>query len=178
MNCATVFEQYTRHVGQAHMWHVDKIYFSFLYLSTHSVQETDGSYFESFTALAWKRENRRMSAVRIAETRAETLPENERDPQADEEIADSPEQKEQLYIDVLYTIANSVGAPAPGGQVKLQLVTADKNKFTKLDSIGYSSLPITRRRCTCRRNVHSAFPPIVIIVSCTQPPRRNRRSSS
>lgn len=45
------------------------------------------------------------------------MPENERDPQADEEIADSPEQKEQLYIDVLYTIANSVGAPAPGGQV-------------------------------------------------------------
>lgn len=58
-----------------------------------------------------------MSAVRIAETRAETLPENERDPQADEDIADRPEQKEQLYIDVLYTIANSVGAPAPGGQV-------------------------------------------------------------
>lgn len=83
-----------------------------------SVQETDGSYFESFTALAWKRENRRMSAVRIAESRAEAMPENERDPQADEEIADSPEQKEQLYIDVLYTIANSVGAPAPGGQVK------------------------------------------------------------
>lgn len=59
-----------------------------------------------------------MSAVRVAETRAETLPETERDPQADEEIADSPGQKEQLYIDLLYTIANSVGAPAPGGQVK------------------------------------------------------------
>lgn len=86
-------------------------------LTGYSVQETDGSYFESFTALAWKRENRRMSAVRIAESRAETLPENERDPQADEDIMDRPEQKEQLYVDVLYTIANSVGAPAPGGQV-------------------------------------------------------------
>lgn len=63
-----------------------------------------------------------MSAVRVAETRAETLPENERDPHADEEIADTPNEKEQLYVDVLYTIANSVGAPAPGGQVSLYLL--------------------------------------------------------
>uniref|UniRef100_A0A1B0DQY3 Uncharacterized protein n=1 Tax=Phlebotomus papatasi TaxID=29031 RepID=A0A1B0DQY3_PHLPP len=82
------------------------------------VQETDGSYFESFTALAWKRENRRLSSMRAAEARAETLPENERDMReahADEE-ANRPEHREQLYVDVLYTIANTVGAPAPGGQ--------------------------------------------------------------
>lgn len=29
------------------------------------------------------------------------------------------DQKEQLYIEVLYTIANTVGAPAPDGQVRL-----------------------------------------------------------
>lgn len=108
--------------AHTHVTHVDNLLF-FLSLTTCSVQETDGSYFESFTALAWKRENRRMSAVRTAETRAETLPENERDPQADEEIADSPEEKEQLYLDVLYTIANSVGAPPPGGQVILAFAT-------------------------------------------------------
>ncbi|CAD7082875.1 unnamed protein product [Hermetia illucens] len=79
------------------------------------VQETDGSYFESFTALAWKRENRRMSAVRAAETRAETLSENEREPQCDE-FLDRMEEKEKLYVEVLHTIANTVGAPAPGGQ--------------------------------------------------------------
>ncbi|XP_055685736.1 BAI1-associated protein 3 [Lutzomyia longipalpis] len=85
--------------------------------STSGVQETDGSYFESFTALAWKRENRRLSSMRAAEARAETLPENERDlreAHVDEE--DRPEHREQLYVDVLYTIANTVGAPAPGGQ--------------------------------------------------------------
>lgn len=93
-------------------------------MGTHScsVQDTDSSYFESFTALAWKRENRRMSAVRIAETRAESMPESERDAQANEEISDTPEEKELLYIDVLYTIANAVGAPAPGGQVNWNLV--------------------------------------------------------
>lgn len=81
-----------------------------------SVQETDGSYFESFTALSWKRDNRRFSAIRVSETRAETLPENERDQKIEDDI-ERPEQLEQLYVDVLYTVANTVGAPAPGGQV-------------------------------------------------------------
>lgn len=38
------------------------------------MHESDGSYFESFTALSWKRENRRILAVRTAESRAETVP--------------------------------------------------------------------------------------------------------
>lgn len=91
-----------------------------LYLSlstTYSVQETDGSYFENFTSLGWKRENRRMSATRAAESRAEANPENERDPPATEESIDRQDEKEKLYVDVLHTIANTVGAPAPGGQV-------------------------------------------------------------
>lgn len=82
----------------------------------HSVQENDGSYFESFTALSWKNENRRMSAVRAVETRAEVLPENDNDRLLEDDIERS-EQKEHLYLDVLYAIANTVGAPAPGGQV-------------------------------------------------------------
>lgn len=83
----------------------------------NSIQETDGGYFEAFTSLAWKRDNRRMSAVRTAETRAEMLPEKEHDSQAYDEISETPDEKEQLYIEVLQTIANAVGAPAPGGQV-------------------------------------------------------------
>lgn len=70
-----------------------------------------------------------MSAVRIAETRAETLPETERDMQDDE--VERPECKEQLYVDVLYTIANAVGAPAPGGQVNLYSVN---NKMRNIHS--------------------------------------------
>lgn len=77
------------------------------------MQESDGSYFECFTALSWKRENRRMSAVRIAEARAETVPESEKESNIFDGL-DKPEQKEQLYLDVLYAISNSVGAPAPG----------------------------------------------------------------
>uniref|UniRef100_A0A182MS28 Uncharacterized protein n=1 Tax=Anopheles culicifacies TaxID=139723 RepID=A0A182MS28_9DIPT len=81
-----------------------------------SVQENDGSYFESFTALSWKSENRRLSAVRAVETRAEILPENDTDRLLEDDIERS-EQKEHLYLDVLYAIANTVGAPAPGGQL-------------------------------------------------------------
>ncbi|XP_035788394.1 BAI1-associated protein 3-like isoform X4 [Anopheles albimanus] len=83
--------------------------------SSSGVQENDGSYFESFTALSWKNENRRMSAVRAVETRAEVLPENDSERQPDDDVERS-EQKEHLYLDVLYAIANTVGAPAPGGQ--------------------------------------------------------------
>lgn len=58
-----------------------------------------------------------MSATRAAESRAEANPENERDPPAPEESIDRHDDKEKLYVEVLHTIANTVGAPAPGGQV-------------------------------------------------------------
>lgn len=68
-----------------------------------------------------------MSAVRSAETRAEMIPEKEHDQQTNEDIHDTPEEKEQLYIEILQTISNSVGAPAPGGQVCISnLFTAHK----------------------------------------------------
>uniref|UniRef100_A0A182R467 Uncharacterized protein n=1 Tax=Anopheles funestus TaxID=62324 RepID=A0A182R467_ANOFN len=91
-------------------------YNSVVSANNNSVQENDGSYFESFTALSWKSENRRLSAVRAVETRAEILPENDNDRLLEDDIERS-EQKEHLYLDVLYAIANTVGAPAPGGQV-------------------------------------------------------------
>lgn len=91
-----------------------------------SVQETDGSYFENFTSLGWKRENRRMSATRAAEARAEAHHENEREPpNIAEDSIDKQEENEKLYMEVLQTIANTVGAPAPGGQVRKV-----RNKYT------------------------------------------------
>jgi len=41
------------------------------------VQETDGSFFESFTALSWKQENRRLMAMQEIEGRAEDPPPSE-----------------------------------------------------------------------------------------------------
>lgn len=107
-----------------------------------------------------------MSAVRVAETRAETLPENERDHQADEEIADSPGQKEQLYIDVLYTIANSVGAPAPGGQVISLFNSVSNVIYLFICFIFILSSLITKRKCTCMRNEYLVCHQNDIIVLC------------
>lgn len=63
-----------------------------------------------------------MSSIRAAEARAEIVPENEKEPPGqvhvnEDDAFDNPEQREQLYLDVLHTITNTVGAPAPGGQV-------------------------------------------------------------
>ena len=43
------------------------------------MQETDGSFFESFTALSWKQENRRLMAMQEVEARAEEPPPIRRD---------------------------------------------------------------------------------------------------
>jgi hypothetical protein len=57
-----------RHVPQA----VTTFFFFFF-----RVQETDGSFFESFTALSWKQENRRLMAMQEVEGRAEDPPPSE-----------------------------------------------------------------------------------------------------
>jgi BAI1-associated protein 3 len=55
-----------------------------------------------------------MEAIQAAEARAEIHPVTERELDPDDEM-ERPEDKEELYIDVLYTIANTVGAQV--GQV-------------------------------------------------------------
>lgn len=112
----------------------------------NSIQETDGSYFEAFTALAWKRDNRRMSAVRTAETRAEMLPEKDHDAQSNEDMSDTPDEREQLYIEVLQTIANAVGAPAPGGQV---CITDNSLKMVYLPQFFFRSVVIVAPATYC-----------------------------
>lgn len=57
-----------------------------------------------------------MSAVRAAETRAEQMPIDEKETIKEDEI-ETVNEREQLYVDVLYTIANCVGCQQPGGQV-------------------------------------------------------------
>ncbi|CAG9770591.1 unnamed protein product [Ceutorhynchus assimilis] len=81
------------------------------------VQDIDGSYFESFTVLAWKQENQRQSVLRNAETIASEAPPPEQELGINPfEYGAQPNEKDKLYVEMLYTIANTVGAPAPGGQ--------------------------------------------------------------
>ncbi|CAH4028679.1 unnamed protein product [Pieris brassicae] len=94
-----------------------KFIFSYEGSTVTTVQDTDGSYFESFTALSWRQENRRLAALRLAEARAERPPPAPHDlglPSVSAQL--SHKEHEHLYTEVLYCIENAVGAPAPGGQ--------------------------------------------------------------
>ncbi|KAG7211433.1 hypothetical protein KM043_010720 [Ampulex compressa] len=80
--------------------------------ATSGVQETDGSFFESFTALSWKQENRRLVVLQEVEARAKEPPPPSRDTSltSSQAYRHTKKEMEQLYIEVLYTIANTVGA--------------------------------------------------------------------
>ncbi|KAK2576363.1 hypothetical protein KPH14_005712 [Odynerus spinipes] len=80
--------------------------------ATSGVQETDGSFFESFTALSWKQENRRLVALQEVEARAKEPPSSssEMNINSSQSCRLNKEEIEKLYVEVLYTIANTVGA--------------------------------------------------------------------
>ncbi|XP_076667027.1 BAI1 associated protein 3 isoform X1 [Andrena cerasifolii] len=79
--------------------------------ATSGVQETDGSFFESFTALSWKQQNRRLVVLQEVEVRAKEPPPPSRDSTlTSSQYRFTKKELEQLYIEVLYTIANTVGA--------------------------------------------------------------------
>ncbi|XP_016914584.1 BAI1-associated protein 3 isoform X1 [Apis cerana] len=80
--------------------------------ATSGVQETDGSFFESFTALSWRQENRRLVVLQEVEARAKEPPPPSRDTSltSSQSYRFTKKELEQLYIEVLYTVANTVGA--------------------------------------------------------------------
>lgn len=110
-------------------------YFFFIPLR---VQEIDGSYFESFTSLAWKQQNLRQKILKDTEASISASPPSQNELGiASIDYSLPQNDKDKLYIEMLYTIANSVwfdlfiylfiyfwilylkvGAPALGGQYK------------------------------------------------------------
>lgn len=73
------------------------------------VQEIDGSYFESFTALAWKQENQRQSVLKTTEVSAANAPPKESDLGILAiDYTPPPNERDKLYVEMLYTIANTV----------------------------------------------------------------------
>ncbi|XP_070579273.1 BAI1-associated protein 3-like [Ptychodera flava] len=79
------------------------------------VQEADGNFFESFTALSWKQENRRLRANNEEEQ------ESDKPPPVESHIALRPDfpllsrkDFESLYIELLYTIKHRVGTTSDG----------------------------------------------------------------
>lgn len=65
------------------------------------MQDTDGSYFENFTALSWRHENRRLAALRLVEARSERPPPAPHDlglPSVSAQL--SHKEHEHLYTEV------------------------------------------------------------------------------
>ncbi|XP_048763860.1 BAI1-associated protein 3-like isoform X3 [Ostrea edulis] len=82
-------------------------------LQNPRVQESDSNFFESFTALSWRQENKRL--------RAASDEDHERHPPSESQFAIKPEVQhlskkefELLYIEVLYTIKHKIGTTAGG----------------------------------------------------------------
>ncbi|XP_067135056.1 BAI1-associated protein 3-like isoform X2 [Centruroides vittatus] len=79
--------------------------------SNHWVQESDGNFFESFTALSWKQENRRLQVAREIESlKDEALPKESEVGVSFVPYKIGKKEKDELYVEVLYTIKHKIGA--------------------------------------------------------------------
>ncbi|KAL5018735.1 hypothetical protein ScPMuIL_004457 [Solemya velum] len=79
------------------------------------VQESDGNFFESFTALSWKQENKRLRAASEDDKEAEKPPPSEVQFGIKPKIHHLNKKGfELLYIEVLYTIKHKIGVTSGG----------------------------------------------------------------
>lgn len=93
-----------------------------------------------------------MSSIRAAETRAEAMPVDEKESIKEDEI-ETVNEREQLYMDVLYSITNTVGCQQPGGQVMKILSNTQSSTFN-VSFLLFLFLPAVRP--LQRRNVHNS----------------------
>ncbi|XP_075725244.1 BAI1-associated protein 3-like isoform X2 [Rhipicephalus microplus] len=74
------------------------------------VQDSDGGFFEDFTALSWKQENRRLQASREDDADKEKpIPTETELGIAHQEYQINKKEWEELYVEVLYTIEHKLG---------------------------------------------------------------------
>ncbi|XP_022257796.1 uncharacterized protein LOC111089483, partial [Limulus polyphemus] len=75
------------------------------------IQDADGCFFENFTALSWKQENRKLQAEREDEAeKDQPLPIEADVGITPLEFKIAKKEFEQLYVEVLYTIKHKLGA--------------------------------------------------------------------
>ncbi|XP_043240854.1 uncharacterized protein LOC122391222, partial [Amphibalanus amphitrite] len=79
--------------------------------SNSGVQETDGSFFEAFASLPWRQENRRMQSLKEEEEQKDRPPPSEATAGLQpKRVVVSQQERENLYVEVLYTVKHKVGA--------------------------------------------------------------------
>ncbi|XP_077489961.1 BAI1-associated protein 3-like isoform X3 [Amblyomma americanum] len=79
-------------------------------VSDKKVQDSDGGFFEDFTALSWKQENRRLQASREDDADKEKpIPTETELGIAHQEYQINKKEWEELYVEVLYTVEHKLG---------------------------------------------------------------------
>lgn len=81
----------------------------FFIIFCYRIQDIDGSYFELFTSLAWKQDNQRQNIATSVEKVASDMPPSEQECEiCPIDYSLSQNEKDKLYVEMLYTIANAV----------------------------------------------------------------------
>ncbi|KAG0418432.1 hypothetical protein HPB47_004860, partial [Ixodes persulcatus] len=79
------------------------------------VQESDGGFFEDFTALSWKQENRRLQATREDEAdKDKPIPTEDELGIAHHDYEIGKKEWDELYVEVLYTVEHKLGCGGGG----------------------------------------------------------------
>ncbi|XP_040076076.1 BAI1-associated protein 3 isoform X2 [Ixodes scapularis] len=82
---------------------------------TTRVQESDGGFFEDFTALSWKQENRRLQATREDEAdKDKPIPTEDELGIAHHDYEIGKKEWDELYVEVLYTVEHKLGCGGGG----------------------------------------------------------------
>lgn len=85
------------------------IYLFMVVFFCYRIQDVDGSYFELFTSLAWKQDNQRQNIATSVEKIASDMPPSEQECEiCPIDYSLSQNEKDKLYVEMLYTIANAV----------------------------------------------------------------------
>lgn len=102
---------------------------------TRGVEDADGGFLESFTALSWKQENRRRLQSAREEDNATSPPPTPTVPTSGTDFSLTAEQKEVLYAHVLYTIEHRVPDGDAPDDERRQLVDVARQVLAVSDDV-------------------------------------------
>ncbi|XP_076324975.1 BAI1-associated protein 3-like isoform X2 [Tachypleus tridentatus] len=118
-------------------------------------QDADESFFENFTALSWKQENRRLQSAREDESETDQPPPSEPDLGVTvPEFKIVKKELEHLYVEVLYIVKHKIGAS-----------TADYDAYTS-DLCEYAKKAFQmspEKHCQLLEVAHDEKPPIPVL---------------
>ncbi|KAF0772791.1 BAI1-associated protein 3 [Aphis craccivora] len=119
----------------------------------YSVHDTDGSFFEKYSSLQWKLDQRRLQMIKDSRQDESPPPEHSVGVIPPPVSSIQPKEMENLYMDVLYTIKYKVGADTE--------LSAHRDQLYVYAQKAFDVTPEQHRRYMAI--VHEEKPPIVVL---------------